>query len=591
MSGRGKKLTGQDEGLGQQKENHSDNEDHEEVVTSVEVTREVVIEALKRARGYIAGRTGKKCCMNIAFGPTESCDCIFELRRMNKVGICDELHDVEYYLACEEMSNWFESARLIEQVFDNGDIGMSCFQHKFESCVWLKPQSQGRSHTKMVNLTWQREYVPDELVVQTNGTWDGHDWEVREEDDSDLNHATLCLQTMLLVWQMIVGRDDWKDKSNGRVKKWIGRNYRSILTEGGRNAEQLKKQKLRQRLFYSRIADFMESKKNAHLVKTERCLESFMRNRWTKTVGTGDKFMRQERSYIRHDYGRYHLNTIHILRSDSDVKYNPVTKNLVDELKIKVATIQPANMDFLERLFSLVRKTQSRNLVRVSRDHKLLFLPFHTCNCINDALEVYFTCGRGSKRGEIKTFMENVTYNESITNADMDVSRNLLSMIDGCNGKVAFQPSLIVTDVHKPQEPHIDYDRKTGNHLNYMVAFLPLTETGQFLQLWKNAGGKNAKPTRGEIVFIPRGQLVLVPGDTIHGGGFRADHRTDLQHAHMRLHFYVYPGEDKCMVGTHKNEYVDPGRKRYLPSPELLNTPTSLNTCFFHGRVEPQPKD
>lgn len=121
-----------------------------------------------------------------------------------------------------------------------------------------------------------------------------------------------------------------------------------------------------------------------------------------------------------------------------------------------------------------------------------------------------------------------------------------------------------------------------------MVAFLPLTKTGQFLQMWEPVHGSNpTKPRQGKLVFIPKGQLVLVPGDTIHGGGFRADCRADNLHAHMRLHFYVYPGESRCMIDQHTNSYVEnEGYAKYCNNAELKNNAKSLQTTFFQALLE-----
>lgn len=43
---------------------------------------------------------------------------------------------------------------------------------------------------------------------------------------------------------MVVGGDQWEEKNNPVVKKWISRDYKSIQMESGRNAEQRKKQKM-----------------------------------------------------------------------------------------------------------------------------------------------------------------------------------------------------------------------------------------------------------------------------------------------------------------------------------------------------------
>jgi hypothetical protein len=289
---------------------------------------------------------------------------------------------------------------------------------------------------------------------------------------------------------------------------------------------------------------------------------------------------------MRHKWNKWRLNTLHVIRGGSEMAYNQRTQDLVARLKIKASTILPCNVDFLEKVFSWVLQSGRRRLSRVSRDKELLFLTFKACTSVRNALDNFYgPTGEGSKRGEIKEFMESNAYHTGIYKADEDITKCLISMIgDGCR-QVAYQTSLLVTKVHKPQEAHIDYDAKSINPQRYMVAFLPLTTTGQFLQLWEKEDSVPGAWSRGEIIFIPRGQLVLVPGDAIHGGGFRAEHRNDMVHAHMRLHFYVYPGESECMVDRHKNAYLNPGQNKYLFNEELQNTTTALATTFFHGKT------
>jgi hypothetical protein len=232
----------------------------------------------------------------------------------------------------------------------------------------------------------------------------------------------------------------------------------------------------------------------------------------------------------------------------------------------------------------------------VLRDKKLLYTPFETCTNIQSAISAnYGESGDRKLSGDLRDLVKNDDYSRLVQLADEDIKKNLLDMInsqkeEGAKCKqVAYQTSLIFSEVHHPQEAHVDYDTATENPKKYLVAFLPLTETGQFLQFWKNS------ESAGEIVFIPRGQLLLVPGKTIHGGGFRADHRTDDMHAHMRLHFYVYPDESQCVFakGKHKNDYL-PKKRKFSNHPELeipkkgkQGIPTAkLGNAFFHGYSE-----
>jgi hypothetical protein len=207
---------------------------------------------------------------------------------------------------------------------------------------------------------------------------------------------------------------------------------------------------------------------------------------------------------------------------------------------------------------------------------------------VQSAIDVYYgEAGPGTLRGPAKEFVDSDDYKSGIVSADCDIREKLLSMMkkrDPQTKTVTFQTSLLMSDVHKPQEAHVDYDTKTDYPQRYMIAFLPLTETGQFLQFWH----PTQKDKHGEIVFIPRGELLLVPGATIHGGGFRADHRTDDEYAHMRLHFYVYPNTNQCEFaeGEHKNDYVSTVSD-YLNHPELIVPKKGIRgstaTGYFHG--------
>jgi len=232
----------------------------------------------------------------------------------------------------------------------------------------------------------------------------------------------------------------------------------------------------------------------------------------------------------------------------------------------------------------------------VTRDKKLLYTPFDTCTNIRSAISAnYGQSGDNTLSGELRDFVKSEDYSPRVELADREIEKSLLDMINSQKEEgakcrtVAYQISLLFSEVHHPQEAHVDYDTTKEDPSKYLVAFLPLTETGQFLQFWK---GSNSA---GEIVFIPRGQLVMVPGGTIHGGGFRADHRTDNMHAHMRLHFYVYPDENMCVFakGQHKNDYL-PKKRKYSNHPQLeipkrgkQGIPmATLGNTFFHGYSE-----
>jgi hypothetical protein len=70
---------------------------------------------------------------------------------------------------------------------------------------------------------------------------------------------------------MVVGGDQWEEKNNPVVKKWISRDYKSIQMESGRNAEQRKKQKMKQRFFYA----YLEAPRETKQIRFKHCLATF----------------------------------------------------------------------------------------------------------------------------------------------------------------------------------------------------------------------------------------------------------------------------------------------------------------------------
>jgi hypothetical protein len=111
--------------------------------------------------------------------------------------------------------------------------------------------------------------------------------------------------------------------------------------------------------------------------------------------------------------------------------------------------------------------------------------------------------------------------------------------------EVGFQPSILLSKVHHPQLAHWDYKNEDGRRDDYYIAFLALTKTGQFLQVWEYDNTQSlTEPVDGQVVFLPRSEMLMVKGDVLHAGGFRAETRADDRGTHMRFHFYVYPGRN-----------------------------------------------
>jgi len=88
-----------------------------------------------------------------------------------------------------------------------------------------------------------------------------------------------------------------------------------------------------------------------------------------------------------------------------------------------------------------------------------------------------------------------------------------------------------------PQWCHYDYTLDVREKLGSKIylGLTPLTDSGCYLQVWLPQEYKN-RPSHGHVLFIPKGCILLLPSDTIHGGGFLSDSQTK----DLRLHFYIY---------------------------------------------------
>ena len=133
------------------------------------------------------------------------------------------------------------------------------------------------------------------------------------------------------------------------------------------------------------------------------------------------------------------------------------------------------------------------------------------------------------------------------------------------NTHTSYRGSYMRTLNTTPQPAHVDYDYPTlaehGKRL--FLAFFPLTEEGAYLQLWHDPalhcvsddddeldhedGDDDEKAdynsmgriVEGTIVYIPYGKMLIVPSDTIHGGGFKRGVSGNL-----RFHLYIALGDD-----------------------------------------------
>ena len=117
-----------------------------------------------------------------------------------------------------------------------------------------------------------------------------------------------------------------------------------------------------------------------------------------------------------------------------------------------------------------------------------------------------------------------------------------------------------------PQPAHVDYPWLVLQALaQYLwLAFFPLTSEGCFLQVWPQSG-----QGEGVVVFLPLGKLLVVPSDTIHGGGFRSRPRRRLtsrkeveEGGNLRYHLYLAT-HGSSLPPFAQNVYTTKDDKRY----------------------------
>lgn len=123
-----------------------------------------------------------------------------------------------------------------------------------------------------------------------------------------------------------------------------------------------------------------------------------------------------------------------------------------------------------------------------------------------------------------------------------------------------------------PQVCHKDFkaDEETNLPGGIFLGICPLTETGCYLQVWPPVNDTN-RTQYGQVLFVPHGCILILPGDTIHGGGFLSDYET----SDLRLHFYIYINGATPM--EQNNQYFDPV---HYPNHEGLKAGGALHKLF-----------
>jgi hypothetical protein len=139
----------------------------------------------------------------------------------------------------------------------------------------------------------------------------------------------------------------------------------------------------------------------------------------------------------------------------------------------------------------------------------------------------------------------------------------------------------MITRRYQPQIPHFDFkkekliearkdlstDSKEYNKKLPWVAFLPVSETGMYLDVWQHEENiADYISKNGFRIFIPYGKMLVMRGDTLHGGNI--DHLFDdksVGNGCPRMHFYIYKVSKKNPRRSSGSWVRDANTNDYMP--------------------------
>jgi hypothetical protein len=170
-------------------------------------TGNYVLLAIKRVCTYLERKAGNACCLNIDNKVTGTCACVFHILE-HQHGTSRYVHRNKNLLVAGEIVSWFDSMAKLEKTAERKQDPIHSLTEKLVKCVEAEPINNGQQYTKRVNIN----ILPGEHKPYKEGSWNGHDWDVRE----DWIGLKMCVPTVLLLWKVLVGGKDWEDATNQR---------------------------------------------------------------------------------------------------------------------------------------------------------------------------------------------------------------------------------------------------------------------------------------------------------------------------------------------------------------------------------------
>lgn len=270
---------------------------------------------------------------------------------------------------------------------------------------------------------------------------------------------------------------------------------------------------------YYKIIMVLVNNKHSPAVKSNRGIRSESNESFSSTINVGDANLTKK-----------HINdndTIHKVHNTPDIiiELNSTSCPNVQSL---LSAYKGHLVDVGSCLLESLRNTAPQQLAaRVGDYNENLFYEMQD----NDK--------------DISGIIDGVDHDDHQLQEDIDAfESSICSSLQHTN--LTYRGSFMRTESTIYQPAHVDYDypilEQYGTKL--FLAFFPLTKEGAYLQLWQepskeeNDGGGD-EPIEGTVVFIPYGKMLIMPSDTIHGGGFKRGSSGNL-----RFHLYIALEED-----------------------------------------------
>jgi hypothetical protein len=143
----------------------------------------------------------------------------------------------------------------------------------------------------------------------------------------------------------------------------------------------------------------------------------------------------------------------------------------------------------------------------------------------------------------------------------------------------------------RPQPPHLDYLWTVMESLledqELYLAVFPLNSDGMMLQVWEYPSDMVNGDSKGQLLFLPSNTILVLPGKTVHGGGFMTNATNNLRgHLYIYVNHHILKGTDlKVDYGVNENGVFQPNE--CLVETELVREygVTDKNTGKFHTAV------